>query len=208
MESDIDINRCKRAITSLFLITICFCVISIPIHASSRGIRVKTKTLSGMTKEITLYTGYYALVVGCSDYRSGWPKLPNPVKDAREVAETLREMGWKVDILENPEGALFRRKLNQLIVGPGRDKDNGILLWFSGHGHTLKEADGLSLGYLVPIDAPDPEKDELGFMEKAVSMRYIETIAKRIQAKHVLMAFDSCFSGAIFIFTRTYDEFI
>jgi len=140
--------------------------------------------------------------VGCGDYQSGWPRLPNPVKDAREVATTLKNMGWKVDLLENPEGSLFLRKLNQLIVGPGRDKDKGILLWFSGHGYTLKEADGLSLGYLVPIDAPDPEKDEIGFMEKAVSMRYIETVAKRIQAKHVLMAFDSCFSGAIFQMVR------
>ena len=130
------------------------------------------------------------------------PKLPNPVKDAREVATTLKKMGWKVDVLENPEGKLFRRKLHQLIVGPGRDKDKAILLWFSGHGYTFKEADGLSLGYLVPIDAPDPEKDEIGFMEKAVSMRYIETVAKRIQAKHVLMAFDSCFSGAIFQMVR------
>jgi len=184
------------------MITIFSLILTLSIHAASRGIRVKAKTSSGMTKEIRLYSGYYALIVGCGNYRSGWPMLPNPVKDAREVAATLKNMGWKVDVLENPEGRLFRRKLNQLIVGPGRDKNKGILLWFSGHGYTLKEADGLSLGYLVPIDAPDPDKDEIGFMEKAISMRYIETVAKRIQSKHVLMAFDSCFSGAIFQMVR------
>jgi formylglycine-generating enzyme required for sulfatase activity len=199
---EMDINRYKLMIVFLSMIIICFCLLPLSVNAASRGITVKAKTSSGMTKEIRLYSGYYALIVGCGDYQSGWPKLPNPVKDAREVATTLKNMGWKIDVLENPEGRFFQRKLNQLIVGPGRDKNKGILLWFSGHGYTLKEADGLSLGYLVPIDAPDPEKDEIGFMEKAVSMRYIETIAKRIQAKHVLMVFDSCFSGAIFQMVR------
>jgi len=39
-------------------------------------------------------------------------------------------------------------------------------------------------------------------MERAVSMRSVETVAKQIQSKHVLMAFDSCFSGAIFQTTK------
>ena len=39
-------------------------------------------------------------------------------------------------------------------------------------------------------------------MEKAVSMRQVETVARRIMSKHVLMMFDSCFSGALFQITR------
>jgi hypothetical protein len=38
--------------------------------------------------------------------------------------------------------------------------DSTEIQLFSGHGHTLMEADGLKLGYLVPVDAPDPETDE------------------------------------------------
>jgi hypothetical protein len=44
-------------------------------------------------------------------------------------------------------------------------------------------------GYFVPIDAPNPRQNEMGFMEKAISMRQIETVARRIYAKHVLMSF-------------------
>ena len=168
----------------------------------SRGIRVKARTHSGSTKEIQLYSGYHALVIGCGAYTKGWPRLPNPVKDAREVSSMLEKLGWTVDTLENPDGRSLRRELNKLVTGPGKKKDMAILLWFSGHGHTLKEADGLRLGYLVPVDAPDPDMDKLGFMEKAVNMRQIETVVKQIQAKHVLMAFDSCFSGAIFQIAR------
>jgi len=145
-----------------------------------------------------LYSGYHALVVGCGEYKKGWPRLPNPVKDATEVADALRGMGWKVNLLENPEWSVLRRALNKIIIGAGREKDKAILFWFSGHGHTLKEVGDRKLGYIVPVDAPDPDRDEIGFMEHAISMRQIETVAKRIQAKHALMLFDSCFSGAIF----------
>ena len=182
-----------------------FLLISNPCEAlETRAIvRVKARTADGATREIGLYSGYYALVAGCGDYRKGWPRLPNPVKDAREVTAMLRKIGWKVDLLEDPDWASLRRALNRVIIGPGREKDKAVLFWFSGHGHTLKEVGSKKLGYIVPVDAPNPDRDELGFMEHAISMRQIETIAKRIQSRHVIMLFDSCFSGAIFQAVRS-----
>jgi formylglycine-generating enzyme required for sulfatase activity len=171
-------------------------------RAASRAISVSAKTVSGNSTQIQLYSGYYALVVGCGEYRAGWPRLPNPVSDAREVAGALKSMGWSVKLLENPDGSTLMEALNRLVVEEGKKRDQAVLFWFSGHGHTLSEADGSKLGYLVPMDAPDPEKDECGFMNRAISMRQIETVAKRMEAKHVLMAFDSCFSGAIFQMAR------
>lgn len=187
----------KFAIAAFTLIFVC-AFLPANLCAIQRGVLVPAKKSDGTTKVIELYSGYHALVVGCGDYHKGWPSLPNPVKDAREIAQTLKEIGFTVDVLENPDSALFKRSLNRLIAGPGKDKNKGIFFWYSGHGHTLKEADGMNLGYLVPVDAPNPDFDEIGFMDKAVSMRQIETVAKRIHSKHVLMAFDSCFSGAIF----------
>jgi hypothetical protein len=196
------IHRVKALGAYLFLIAINYCFVSFPVYAASRGILVKIKTSSGSSQQIQLYSGYHALIVGCSDYRVGWPSLPNPVKDAMEVASLLKSMGWTVDLLANPDGATLRRELNKLVTGPGRNKEKAILVWFSGHGQTIEEADGTKLGYLVPVDAPDPDKDFLGFLERAISMRQIETVSKQIRSKHVLMAFDSCFSGAIFQMVR------
>lgn len=170
----------------------------VSVYGKERGIRVLTRDLQGTTKQIRLYSGYHALVVGCGAYRNGWPALPNPVRDAREVKDTLEKLGWSVDLLEDPDWGSLRRGLNELITGPGRDKESAILFWFSGHGHTLAEAGDMKLGYIVPVDAPDPDRNELGFMEKSISMRQIETVARRIQSRHVLMVFDSCFSGAVF----------
>ena len=164
---------------------------------------IPVKVAEGQTKRVELYSGYYALVVGCGAYLKGWPPLPNPVKDAAEIALTLREMGWEVDLVEDPDAERSLDALSRLVAGPGQDKEKGILFWFSGHGETLDEADGTKLGYIVPVDAPDPRRDETGFVKKAIDMRQLETIAKRIRSKHVLMAFDSCFSGAIFNMVRS-----
>ena len=198
-------NISIKKIPAIFILIIglCFWIFPFSLHSASRGITVKAKSPSGTVKEIKLYSGYHALVVGCSDYRSGWPRLPNPVKDAKEVASMLKRLGWYVDILEDPDGKLLKRELNKLVTGPGKSREKGILVWFSGHGQTIEEADGTKLGYLVPVDAPDPDKDLLGFMEHAVSMRQIETVSKQIRSKHVLMVFDSCFSGAIFQMVRS-----
>jgi len=195
----------KIILAGAVISTACLLLISFPevSKGRTRGIRVKAKTDDGSTREIHLYSGYHALVVGCSNYRKGWPMIPNAVKDSREVATALKRMGWTVDLLEDPDWFNLRRALNRLITGPGRERDKAIFFWFSGHGHTLKEAGGKMLGYIVPVDAPDPDRDEIGFMEHAISMRDIETVAKRIEARHALMMFDSCFSGAIFQAVRS-----
>jgi uncharacterized caspase-like protein len=193
----------KKILLLLFCEIVFFLVFFSDTNAKSGSYEVPAKVAEGQTKRIQLYSGYYALIVGCGDYRKGWPPLPNPVKDAREVASTLKEMGWEVDLLEDPDAERLMDALTRLVAGPGQEKDKGVLFWFSGHGETLEEADGTKLGYIVPVDAPDPKRDETGFVRKAIDMRQLETIAKRIRSKHVLMAFDSCFSGAIFNMVRS-----
>ena len=192
----------KMAIIFLIMAVVFSWTVPPSVLAVSRGITVKAKTRTGALKKLKLYSGYYALVIGCNNYSSGWPYLQNPDKDAEQVASMLKGWGWNVRLLKDPVGKTLKREFNMLVAGPGRKKDKAILVWFSGHGHTLLEADGTKLGYLVPVDAPDPDKDLLGFMEKSLSMRQVETVSKQILSKHVLMLFDTCFSGAIFQMTR------
>jgi len=72
------------------------------------------------------------------------------------------------------------------------------LIYFAGHGHTEALADGRELGYVVPADAPLPERNPQLFSRRAISMDEIEAKALRIRSKHALFIFDSCFSGSIF----------
>ena len=172
-------------------------------YAVDRALKVTVKSSAGVVEEVELYSGYHALVIGVGEYQKGWPSLPNAIRDAREVAEMFRSMEWNVKALENPSGYDIHLALNELVTGPGQDKEKGVLVWYSGHGHTLDQADGTPLGYLVPSDSPNPDIDRLGFMQTAVDMGRIEKTSKMIRAKHVLMLFDSCFSGALFSTTRS-----
>ena len=170
--------------------------------AVDRGLKITVKNSAGITNDVDLYSGYHALVIGIGNYRSPWSALPGAIEDAREVAETFQSIGWDTTLLENPTGNELKRSFNRLIAGPGRDSQKAILVWFSGHGYTLKQFDGTPSGYLVPSDAPDPESDEVGFRGKAMDMASIEQISKSILSKHVLMVFDSCFSGSLFTVSR------
>ncbi len=78
----------------LLLLVVVF-IFPTSLYPAKRGIVVKARLPNGKVKPLKLYSGYYALVIGCGDYRY-WPKLPNPVKDAREVAEALKKLGFKV----------------------------------------------------------------------------------------------------------------
>ena len=62
-------------------------LISSHLFAATRGIRVIAKT----GQSLYLYKNYHALVVGVSNYEK-WPKLPNAVNDAKEVASKLKEL--------------------------------------------------------------------------------------------------------------------
>ncbi len=77
-----------------------------------------------------------------------------------------------------------------------------MLFFYAGHGETETLSDGAKMGYIVPRDCPVLKLDPQGFAAHAVSMREIESASLKIRCKHVLMLFDSCFSGALFSLVR------
>jgi len=166
---------------------------------TSRGQSVRIKSESG--KEISLYSGSYALIIGVNDYTNGWADLPDVVNDMVEVKKALEAQTFSVETISNPTRTQFDAKVRDFIARYGQTKDNRLLIYFSGHGHTLQTNDNRQreLGYIVPADAPLPREDNVGiFKSYAVSMNEINNYAEQIEAKHVLFVFDSCFSGSIF----------
>lgn len=166
--------------------------------AADRGLTLQPDPSPAPSRTTPLYSGRNALVIGCDGYASAWAPLGRAVRDAEEVAEALQGLGFATEVLRNPDATELRDAFSSLAGGPGRDPERAIFVFFAGHGHTLTRADGTRLGYIVPVDAPAPEKDLPGFLSRAVSMREVEEISTLIQAKHVLMVFDSCFSGSVF----------
>jgi formylglycine-generating enzyme required for sulfatase activity/uncharacterized caspase-like protein len=163
------------------------------IYGEQRGLR-KVQLSSG--QEVALYSRSYALVIGVQSY-THWDRLINPIRDAHEVGEKLAQQGFEVTYLDDPDSEGLKGRLKAFAYGPaGRDEDARVVVFFAGHGHTEKIASG-QRGFIVPRDAPRPEKDMVGFMTRAFSMDDIEQLATGMLAKHVLFVFDSCFSGTL-----------
>ena len=159
---------------------------------------VKIRTEEGI---ISLYEGSYALVIGASRYTKGWSTLNGVNVDVEKVSAVLKEHGFHVETLINPTKDRLDQTIRSFIGRYGIKAGNRLLVYYAGHGYTEKN-NGVELGYIVPVDAPLPNKDLEGFIGKAISMNEIENYAFQIRSKHALFIFDSCFSGTLFEPTR------
>ncbi len=169
-------------------------------HSITRGM-CGIKVLSKEGKNIELYQDYHALVVGISNYER-WPKLPNAIEDAKEVAARLEELGFKVKLVLDPTSREMKTALSEMVYEMGGQENRAVLFYYAGHGETETLADKTKMGYIIPKDCPILKKNPKGFSTYAISMRDLESVSLRIKAKHVLMLFDSCFSGSLFNLVR------
>jgi hypothetical protein len=93
----------------------------------------------------------FALVIGNSDYEIA--PLRNTVNDAKDMAQTLRDIGFEVIYKENISKDDMKRNI-RLFGEKIRNGDVG-LFYFAGHGLQVK-----GLNYLVPVDAKLNSEEE------------------------------------------------
>ena len=153
-----------------------------------------------------LYQGSFALVIGVTDYRAGWPDLPGVRNDIALVETGLRQMGFEVTTVLDPDSQELKNRFDRFISAYGRNPEHRLLVYFAGHGHSQLQSYQKTMGYLVPSDAPLPDEDLNGFLDTALDLQMIEVYARRIQSKHALFLFDSCFSGELLELQRAVPE--
>ncbi len=194
------VNRSR--VKPLFFVLLTVAVILIchfPAHAplcygaQSKGIEVVIADAAG--QRVGLYQGSYALLIGISDYTAGWPDLGSVPGELDRVEAALKKQGFEVVKIMNPGSRGLKLAYEDFIGRYGFTPGNRLLFFFSGHGHTRK---GGAKGYLVPADAPNPRRDEMGFLQKALPMNMILAWSRQLEARHALFLFDSCFSGTVF----------
>lgn len=189
----------KTSLISLFVIILCSAIIFIgttELHPQTRrGMKISVRTNAG--EHIELYNASYALVIGNGNYTNGWDPLPGAMQDVKEVAETLKTHGFNVTLKTDLTTDEFNEAFRTFVLEHGADENNRLLFYYAGHGYTLPLANEQERGYLVMVDAPDPDTDKLGFARESVNMETLVGESKAIRARHVLFLFDSCFSGTI-----------
>lgn len=136
-----------------------------------------------------------ALIVGVSEYAPGLNPLPQAIKDAERVRAVLlrADIGQfdkpDVNLLLNPSRQSMEEAIEQLFTG--REKDDLLLLYFSGHG--IK--DDLGILYLSTSKTRKGLRGEL-VRSTAVSSRFIHESMERSRSKRQVVILDCCFSGA------------
>ena len=178
-------------LTMIFGLLLCFVS---TVNAETRGLNV-VPIRDAIGKTVGLYKGSHALILGVANYSAGWPKLPSVIEETKQIEQVLTTKGFSVTRVLNPDDDRLENAFKVFIKEYGYDRNNRLLFFFSGHGYSRKKG---AKGYLVPTNAPNPRKDEKGFLRKALPMNQVLAWCRQIEAKHVMFLFDSCFSGTIF----------
>lgn len=135
----------------------------------------------------------YAIVIGIEKYRQKLPQADFAVSDAKLMSEYLSKvMGYpeeNVVTLTNEQAALgdFVKYFEKWLPN-NAEPGSTVFVYYSGHGApNPKSGDA----YLVPYDGDPSFIEQTGYSLK----RIYENLAK-LPAKNIIVALDSCFSGA------------
>ena len=136
----------------------------------------------------------FALLIGVSEYQSGFSPLPTTVKDVEAIQEVLvnPEIGEfaaeNVTVLKNPQKPDMEEAIHDLY--DNRQRDDLLLLYFSGHG--LINDDGNFY-----FSTSSTKKKGASFLPYlAVAASYVHECMKKSKSKRKVVILDSCFSGA------------
>jgi hypothetical protein len=136
---------------------------------------------------------FYAIVIGIENYRQKLPVVDFATADARIVTEYLTKvMGYpKGNVItltnENASKSDFEKYFEKWLSN-NVEKDSTVFVYYSGHGApNPKKGDA----YLVPYDGDPSFIEQTGYSLK----RLYESLNK-LKAKEIIVALDSCFSGA------------
>lgn len=135
----------------------------------------------------------YAIVIGIENYRQKLPKADFATQDARLVAEYLiKVMGYPeenvITLLNDHASNVDLAKYFEKWLPNNVEKDSTVFVYYSGHGAPEPKTGG---AYLVPYDGDPSFISETGYSLK----RMYDALGK-LPAKEIVVALDSCFSGA------------
>lgn len=134
-----------------------------------------------------------ALLIGVSNYQPGLNPLPSAEQDVRELQRVLQnpEIGGfdEVTPLLNPDLMKMQEAIEALFRE--RERDDLILLFFSGHG--IKDDAGKL--YLATSVTQKTPRGEL-VKASAVPATFVYEILNNSRSKRQVVMLDCCFSGA------------
>ena len=125
--------------------------------------------------------GRFALVIGNSGY-AHVEALPNPVRDAADVADTLSRLGFEVTLGIDVAHRRFERVLEEFVLRSAGAED--VVFYYGGHGFQLGKSN-----YLVPVDAE--LKDRQSIAAETIQLNQVIKALQKAQRRTIVLL-DAC----------------
>ncbi len=138
----------------------------------------------------------YCLFIAIDKYKNGLTELDNCVYDAKKISSILVNKYQFELIGGSPlfnENATRDNILSAIRSLRGQvTKDDNLIIYFSGHGENIDD-----IGYWLPFGA------KKGVDSGFVSSSDLTDRLKSVGCHHMLLVVDACFSGSIFLKTKS-----
>ena len=161
--------------------------LSVPQHAVAQETKIAEVARATLPSlQGVEFGSYHALIIGNDTY-DNLNNLKTAGNDAIAVERVLREKyGFKTVLLLNANQKTMLMALERMSATL-TDKDN-LVIYYAGHGELDVHSGN---GYWLPIDAQATSKD------KWIANSAITAMIDTMDAKHVLIIADSCYSGSL-----------
>jgi hypothetical protein len=184
----------RRIWAAMFLPLITALTFTFPIREATAN-TVDIATPDG--RFIEVYRDGHALVVGVEHY-DHWPVRVDALQSARKVSIELKRIGFSVRLLLDPTAAELSAALNTFALTSGKEPRRGLVFYYTGNGRIHAGFGGKKAGWIIPKDAPLPDRNPGVFEEKAISSARIIALADQIQSRQVLFFLDAPFQTGDF----------
>gem|GEM_PF-933685 len=159
------------------------------VEAADRSIGVAP---GGQPDSVPITGEYWAVLIGIDEYAYA-PNLESAVKDVQAVRAVLEaRYGFHPSRIKQLLNAQATRKnIENTLYALSREAgpEDSVFIYYAGHGQYDQARDH---GWWVPTDGEPRQAGTL--ITNATILRYI----KGMQARHVYLVADSCFSGSLF----------
>ena len=136
----------------------------------------------------------FALLIGVSEYSEGLRPISSAILDVEAMRRVLEhpDMGAfdQVTVLSNPDQRSMERAVEDLFTN--RQRDDLVLLYFSGHGLKDQTAE-------FCLSARDTERDQNGELRIStiLAASKLNKYMNNSRSQRQMIILDCCFSGAL-----------
>jgi uncharacterized caspase-like protein len=128
-----------------------------------------------------------ALIIGNSKYQN-LGTLNNTINDAKAVEKSLKEMGYKTNLIADTNEIQLRKEIKKFAISS--EKASLALFFYAGHG-----AQVLGENYILPTDLEIPQRES----DIQLSGIKVDDIINSIKSKTTVIFLDACRDNPVLI---------